>query len=128
MGFMDSYGVAMGQSGHNFSEDCLSLNIWTKPQSGEKAKAVLLWIYGGAFSVGSTNAPYYNGARLADEEDVIVASVNYRVNIFGFPNAPGLPDQNVALLDQRLAVEWLRDNIAAFGGLNLPPRLRLLCC
>lgn len=127
MGFMDSYGVAMGQAGHNFSEDCLSINVWTKPQSGEKAKAVLLWIYGGAFSVGSTNAPYYNGARLADEEDVIVASVNYRVNIFGFPNAPGLPNQNLALLDQRLAVEWLRDNIAAFGGRYPRRGLELHC-
>lgn len=52
---------------------------------------------------------------LADENDVVVVSPNYRVNIFGFPGAPGL-QQNVGLLDQRMALEWTRDNIAAFGG------------
>jgi cholinesterase len=74
---MGSFGVAMGLIGHSFSEDCLSINIWTKPQSGEKSKAVLLWIYGGAFSVGSSNASYYDGARLANDEDIIVASIKY---------------------------------------------------
>lgn len=69
-----------------------------------------------AFSSGTSNAPFYNGARLANEEDVVVVSFNYRINIFGFPNAPGVGDQNVGLLDQRLAVEWIRDNIEAFGG------------
>lgn len=69
-----------------------------------------------AFSSGTSNAPFYNGARLANEEDVIVVSFNYRINIFGFPNAPGLSDQNVGLLDQRLAVEWIQRNIEAFGG------------
>ncbi|KAF1987299.1 alpha/beta-hydrolase [Aulographum hederae CBS 113979] len=119
-----AYGAAMGggtpDARHIYAEDCLSVNVWTKPQTGEKSKAVLLWIYGGGkydcFSSGTSNAPFYNGARFADEHDVVVVSFNYRINIFGFPNAPGLPDQNVGLLDQRMAVEWARDNIAAFGG------------
>jgi cholinesterase len=68
------------------------------------------------FAAGDTAAPYYNGARMAAEQDVIVASVGYRLNIFGFPGAPGLKDYNLGLLDQRLAVEWLRDNIDRFGG------------
>ncbi|KAE9370855.1 alpha/beta-hydrolase [Stipitochalara longipes BDJ] len=104
------------QEGDTFSEDCLTLNVWTKPQVGEKKKAVMIWIVGGGWTTGATNNIYGNdGEHIVDEEDVIVVSMNYRLNIFGFP---GIPDQptNLALLDQRLAVEWVRDNIAAFGG------------
>ncbi|MCJ1448985.1 MAG: hypothetical protein MMC23_009504 [Stictis urceolatum] len=102
---------------HSYSEDCLTLNVWTRPSVRPNAsRAVLLWIYGGAFVTGTSHAPFYDGARLAQDEDVVVVSFNYRVNIFGFPQAPGLADQNLGLLDQRLAVEWVRDNIAAFGG------------
>ena len=67
------------------------------------------------FSTGNTDNPTYDGFVLADENDVVVISANYRVNIFGFSGAPG-QTQNVGLLDQRLALEWVRDNIAAFGG------------
>jgi len=102
-------------SGATFSEDCLFLNVWTKPQVGEQKKAVLVWIYGGSFSSGSTTVPIYNGANIADQEDVIVVSLNYRINVLGFPGSPTTPN-NLGLLDQRLAVEWVRDNIAAFGG------------
>jgi cholinesterase len=63
------------QAGHEFSEDCLTINVWTKPQTGEKAKAVLLWIYGGGFFLGSSAVPIYNGARLANENDVVVVSM-----------------------------------------------------
>ena len=58
-----------------YPKDCLTLNVWTKPQSGEKAKAVMVWIYGGGFDIGSTASPAYNGARLAEEQDVIVVSM-----------------------------------------------------
>ncbi|KAF2667758.1 alpha/beta-hydrolase [Microthyrium microscopicum] len=95
-------------------EDCLFLNVWSKPQTGDKKKAVMIWILGGGFSLGETSI--YDGALLAEAEDVVVVSMNYRTNMFGFPGAPGIPDQNVGLLDQRLAVEWARDNIAQFGG------------
>jgi carboxylesterase type B len=98
------------------SEDCLFANVWTKPQTGEKKKAVMLWIFGGGFSLGDASTPMYNGANLAANQDVVVVSFNYRTNMFGFPGAPGVKDQNPALLDQRLAVEWTRDNVAAFGG------------
>jgi len=108
-------GNALGQVGTTQGEDCLTLNIWTKPQTGEKAKAVLFWIYGGAFSTGNTANPIYDGEYLAEDEDVVVVSANYRINIFGFPGLPGL-DQNLGLLDQRLAIEWVQKNIAAFGG------------
>ncbi|TID22676.1 hypothetical protein E2P81_ATG01804 [Venturia nashicola] len=108
--------ASLGQYGDQYDEDCLSINVWTKPQDGGPVKAVLVWIYGGGFALGSTASPSYNGARLAAQEDVVVVSMNYRLNIFGFPSAPGLLDQNLGLLDQRLAIEWIRDNIVAFGG------------
>jgi len=57
------------------SEDCLYLNIWTKPQVGERKKAVLAWIYGGAFIVGSANNQGYKGAHLAEEQDVVVVGI-----------------------------------------------------
>lgn len=67
------------------------------------------------WTIGETNTPFYNGQYFADAEDVVVVTLNYRLNIFGFPGAPDAP-KNVGLLDQRLAVEWVRDNIRAFGG------------
>lgn len=67
------------------------------------------------FTLGNTNSPFYNGKYFAEAEDVIVVTVNYRLNIFGFPGAPGGP-QNLGLRDQRAAVEWIRDNIHNFGG------------
>ncbi|KAF7524963.1 hypothetical protein PCG10_005314 [Penicillium crustosum] len=105
----------IGQSELTLSEDCLTLNIWV-PSGGEKSKAVLLWIYGGGFSVGGAAVPFYDGQYFAEQEDVIIVAINYRVNIFGFPGNPAEPNANLGLLDQRLAVEWTRDNIPAFGG------------
>ncbi|KAF2669097.1 alpha/beta-hydrolase [Microthyrium microscopicum] len=97
------------------SEDCLYLNIWTKPQTGDKKKAVLAWIFGGGFVVGSANNSPYVGAQLADEQDVILVSINYRLGVLGFPGV-ALPEKNPGLLDQRKAIEWIRDNIEGFGG------------
>lgn len=57
-----------------YSEDCLNLNVWTKPQTGEAKKAVLVWIYGGGFNSGSSSVPGYNGANIAEQEDVVVVS------------------------------------------------------
>ncbi|KAL8748564.1 MAG: hypothetical protein Q9184_007216 [Pyrenodesmia sp. 2 TL-2023] len=67
------------------------------------------------WSIGSSNTPYYNGQYLADSQDVVVVTLNFRINVFGFSGAPNTA-QNVGLLDQRLAVEWIRDNIRNFGG------------
>jgi len=60
---------------NNYDENCLFLNVWTKPQVGEKKKAVLVWIYGGGFSSGSTSIPTYDGASLAEEQDVVIVSL-----------------------------------------------------
>jgi cholinesterase len=64
-----------GGTDHAYSEDCLGLNVWTKPQTGDRSKAVFVWIHGGAFGAGTSNAPYMNGARLASEHDLVVVSI-----------------------------------------------------
>ncbi|GLI75121.1 hypothetical protein PoHVEF18_003372 [Penicillium ochrochloron] len=96
------------------SEDCLTLNIWSK-QDSSRLKPVYVHFYGGRWTSGTTDTIFYYGGGFADAEDVIVVTVNYRMNIFGFPGLPG-QSPNLGLLDQRLAVEWIKQNIRAFGG------------
>ncbi len=103
------------------SEDCLTLNVWTPAASNEKLP-VMLWIYGGGFVTGSTSEPRQDGAYLATK-GVIVVSFNYREGIFGFFTHPELiaesPNHaagNYGLLDAVAALQWVRANIAAFGG------------
>jgi cholinesterase len=98
------------------SEDCLALNVWSVPQVGEKKKAVLVYVFGGGFSGGDSTDPSENGARFAKQQDVVIVSFNYRTNIFGFPGHPKLPNMNLGLMDIRMAIEWVRDNVEAFGG------------
>ena len=108
--------VAHGGFANHTSEDCLHLNVWTKyPAPGANVKPVMIWIYGGGFHSGGASDSSEQGAIFAEEQDVVLVNFNYRLGILGFSGAPGLT-QNVGLLDQRLAVEWVRDNIAAFGG------------
>ena len=114
------------------SEDCLHLNIWTpslpannlahNPRSRRKLP-VMVYIHGGAYSNGTVNAQLYDGARLARRGDVVVVTVNHRLNLFGYLYlAELLPGQgfddsgNAGQLDLVLALQWVRDNIAAFGG------------
>ncbi|UYV67760.1 BCHE [Cordylochernes scorpioides] len=103
----------------NMSEDCLYLNIWvpvTKKLNTEP-KSVLVWIYGGGFTQGSTSGPWYNGQIIAAHGDVIVASMNYRVGAMGFLNCATRDEPgNIGLYDQALALRWIRNNIAYFGG------------
>ncbi|TVY75945.1 Cholinesterase [Lachnellula suecica] len=101
--------------GYEFSEDCLTLNVWTKPDPRGAKKAVMIWIYGGSFTGGGTANPLYNGQYLADTEDVVIVTLNYRLNILGFPGNPA-GTNNLGLLDVRLAIEWIQDNIGALGG------------
>ena len=71
-------GMAMEQAGDTFSEDCLTLNVWTKPQVGEEKKAVMIWIVGGGWTTGATNNVYGDdGEHIVDQEDVIVVSMKY---------------------------------------------------
>jgi cholinesterase len=93
---------------------------WGPPggsKGDDQGLPVLIFIYGGGFSTGGEDVPYQIAAQWVNRTpNHIVVSFNYRVNIFGFPNAAGLGEQNFGLLDQRAAVEWVQKNIAAFGG------------
>jgi para-nitrobenzyl esterase len=103
----------------NYSEDCLYLNVWTPAKDAGSRLPVMVWIYGGAFAMGSTATPLYDGKRLA-EKGVVFVSVAYRVGLFGFLTHPELTREggrgNFGLRDQIAGLEWVRDNIAAFGG------------
>lgn len=105
------------------SEDCLTLSVWTPANASANATTgypVVIFIHGGAFAVGGQNVPYQIPAQWVDRDPHhLVVSFNYRLNIFGFPTAAGLrqqQQQNLGLLDQRAVVEWCRANVAAFGG------------
>ncbi|KAL5603055.1 hypothetical protein FOBRF1_010588 [Fusarium oxysporum] len=100
------------------SEDCLNLNIYAPAGAKAGSKPVAFWIHGGSFSHGSGSLPYYEGSKMAGYEDLVVVTVNYRTNIFGFPETYDLPkgQWNLGFLDQRLALTWVQHNIAAFGG------------
>jgi para-nitrobenzyl esterase len=99
-----------------FDEDCLTLNVWT-PSAEAPPRAVLVWLHGGAFSIGSSSLATYDATWLAANEEVVVVSVNYRLGALGFLvlDLPGT-SANCGLLDMVAALGWIRDNIAAFGG------------
>lgn len=101
------------------SEDCLYLNVYAPaaPAAG-KGRAVMFWIYGGSLEFGNAGQPAYDGSHFAAYEDVIVVSTNYRTNVFGFPSSPelNLTGHNLGFLDQRFALDWVQNNIQAFGG------------
>jgi len=104
------------------SEDCLSLNVWTsRPDAGAKLP-VMVFIYGGSFVTGSASFPLYDGTDLA-KHGVVVVTLNYRLGALGFFDHPALaaespqePTGNYGLMDQIAALEWVKRNIAAFGG------------
>jgi para-nitrobenzyl esterase len=103
-------------------EDCLNLNIWTPAKSADDRLPVMVWIYGGGFDHGAGAASGYDGENLASKGAVVV-TINYRVGVFGFLALPELTAEsphhasgNYGLLDQIAALEWVRRNIAAFGG------------
>ena len=106
----------------NTSEDCLYLNVWTPAASSSERLPVLVWIYGGGGVSGSTAEPIYDGNALA-KKGVVVVSANYRVNVFGWFAHPELTREsehrssgNYGALDQLAALQWVKNNIAQFGG------------
>jgi para-nitrobenzyl esterase len=119
-----AYGPASPQGGRNAgptSEDCLCLNVWTPALRDDGRRPVMVYIHGGAYSSGSGSSPLYDGARLARREEVVVVTLNHRLNAFGYAYlarlVPELADSgNAGQLDLVLALKWVADNIAAFGG------------
>jgi para-nitrobenzyl esterase len=103
------------------SEDCLNLNVWTPALDGKKRPA-LVWFHGGGFSGWTANSPLYDGANLAKWGDVVVVTVNHRLNAFGYLYLAELGGEafadsgNAGMLDLVLALRWIRDNIAGLGG------------
>ena len=102
------------------TEDCLTLNVWTPGLAGKRP--VMVWLHGGAFSYGSANSDRQQGSRLCNRGDVVVVTVNHRLNIFAHLHLGEIwgPEyarsSNAGVLDLVAALEWVRDNISAFGG------------
>ncbi|WP_223692322.1 carboxylesterase/lipase family protein [Leifsonia poae] len=103
-------------------EDCLFLNVWRPAAPAEDARPVMVWIHGGAYTFGSASQPLFNGTTLVADGDVVLVTINYRTGALGFLDLTGHAtpqqpfDSNLALRDVLLALAWVRDNIAAFGG------------
>jgi para-nitrobenzyl esterase len=102
-------------------EDCQSINVWSPALDGAK-RPVMVWLHGGGYSSGSGNWLLYDGARLSQNQDVVVVTVNHRLNVFGHLYLAGLGGDeyadsgNAGLLDIIAVLEWVRDNVSAFGG------------
>lgn len=110
---------ALAQTG---GEDCLFLNVWTPGLGDGGSRPVLFYIHGGAFDQGSGSSPLYDGTRLCQRGDVVVVTVNHRLNAFGYlylgrlAGAAYADSGNSGMLDLVLALRWVRDNIVGFGG------------
>lgn len=112
----------MKSRSNGVSEDCLYLNIWTPATRNMKDLPVLVYFYGGGFVAGDASEYRYDGERMA-KQGIVAVTVNYRLNIFGFLAHPDLSAEspykasgNYGLLDQQAALQWVKNNIAAFGG------------
>jgi para-nitrobenzyl esterase len=103
-------------------EDCLVLNLWTPTVGRQHKRPVMVWLHGGGYSAASAGFTIYDGANLARKQDVVVVGVNHRLNVFGFLYLAEIGGEkyagssNVGMLDIVAALEWIRDNIASFGG------------
>jgi len=104
------------------TEDCLTVNVWTPGSDPAAKRPVMVWFHGGAFAYGNANSPRTRGGRLAARNDVVVVTVNQRLNIFGHLDLSAFGGEtfrlsgNAGTLDMVGSLEWIRDNIAAFGG------------
>ncbi len=103
-------------------EDCLVLNVWTPSVDQHSKRPVMVWFHGGYFTAGSGSSRFYDGTRLCRQGDVVVVTVNHRLNVFGFLDVSELggadfaQSGNVGMVDLVAALEWVRVNIASFGG------------
>ena len=113
-------GFSLQGEGATFAEDCLYLNVWT-PGLDNAKRPVLVWLHGGGFSSGSGASVLYDGTNMARTQDVVVLTINHRLNVFGYLDlsfaSKEYADSSLAgMLDVVLALQWVKENIAAFGG------------
>ncbi len=113
-------GNASAVDGRPTSEDCLSLNIWS-PGADQQKRPVMVYIHGGGFVIGSGSEPLFDGTSFTTQHDLVVVTCNYRLGLLGWLYLGDLAGHahaqgNAALLDQIAALQWVHDNIAAFGG------------
>jgi para-nitrobenzyl esterase len=105
-----------------FDEDCLVLNVWTPGPNDGRKRPVMLWIHGGGFAQESGSWPWIDGEALARRGDVVVVTINHRLNVFGYLHLGDIGGDkyaasgNAGMLDLVAGLEWVRDNIAQFGG------------
>ncbi|WP_279350442.1 carboxylesterase/lipase family protein [Erythrobacter litoralis] len=105
------------------SEDCLFLNVWTRGTNDGKKRPIMVWLHGGGYVTGSGSSHGYDGTRLAQRGDVVIVTINHRLNGFGYLYLAGMTNDpkyarsgNLGSLDAVKALEWVRDNAAAIGG------------
>lgn len=100
------------------SEDCLVLNVWTPALKDGRKRPVMFWCHGGGFASGSGSSPGTDGTNLARRGDVVVVTINHRLNVLGFTHVPDLSSVSgeAGMLDIVQALKWVRDNIQQFGG------------
>lgn len=116
-----SFSAVLGEADQPMSEDGFYLNIWSPAADGKK-RPVLFWIHGGAYQFGSGSSPWYDGTEFAKNGDVVVVTINYRLNVFGFLHLSDMFGEkyessgNLGILDQVAALRWVKENISAFGG------------
>lgn len=107
--------LAMGDFDMPQNEDCLTLTIRT-PAADGRQRPVVVWLHGGGYISGAGALPWYDGSLLANEGDIVFVGVNYRIGALGYLYAPGISPGNLGLLDQQLALAWVQQHIASFGG------------
>src|SRR5215471_6261780 len=120
---MPSRGTGISLEGENptFAEDCLYLNVWT-PALDSGKRPVLVWVHGGGWSTGSGGSILYDGGNMARTQDVVVVTINHRLNVFGYLDLSAIAGKEYAdsscagLHDVVLAFTWVKENIARFGG------------
>ena len=123
-GEISPQGAIFGQEPLDYNEgdnDCLNLNLWTPAIGDGGNRPVMVWFHGGGFSIGSGNDEEYDGHNLAKDEDVVVITVNHRLNVYGFLDLSDYGDKykysaNVGIYDLVNALDWIRNNAQSFGG------------
>jgi para-nitrobenzyl esterase len=114
--------VAAGDRHEPAGEDCLVLNVWTNGLGAGAKRPVMVWLHGGGYSNASGSQIPFDGTNLARKHDVVVVTLNHRLNVFGFTYLAELGGEkyadsgNVGMRDIVLALQWVRDNVASFGG------------